>query len=49
MRYLEDLPDAEVAAVLGCRPASVRSLISRGIGAMRSAYFTTPAAAEGSR
>jgi RNA polymerase sigma-70 factor (sigma-E family) len=49
MRYFDDLPEADVAAALGCRPASVRSLVSRGIAAMRAAYFATPAATEGSR
>jgi RNA polymerase sigma-70 factor (sigma-E family) len=49
MRYFYDLPEPEVAAALGCRPSSVRSLVSRGIAAMRAAYFATPAAAEESR
>jgi RNA polymerase sigma-70 factor (sigma-E family) len=49
LRYFEDLPESDVAAALGCRPASVRSLVSRGISAMRSAYLTAPATAEGSR
>ena len=49
LRYFDDLPEAEVADALGCRPASVRSLVSRGIAAMRTAYFAAPAAAEGSR
>jgi RNA polymerase sigma factor (sigma-70 family) len=30
LRYYEDLADHEIAAVLGCREASVRSLASRG-------------------
>jgi RNA polymerase sigma factor (sigma-70 family) len=49
LRYFDDLPEAEVADALGCRPASVRSLVSRGIATMRSAYFAAPATAEGSR
>jgi RNA polymerase sigma-70 factor (sigma-E family) len=49
LRYFQDLPEREVAAALGCRPASVRSLVSRGLAAMRAAYFAAPAAAEGSR
>ena len=49
MRYFYGLPEAEVAAALSCRPASVRSLVSRGIAAMRTAYFAEPATAEGSR
>ncbi len=35
LRYLHDLPDDEIAAALGCRPATVRSLLSRGLAAMR--------------
>lgn len=47
LRYFHDLSDTDVAEVLGCRPVSVRSLVSRGIAAMRSAYLPT-ATAEGS-
>jgi RNA polymerase sigma-70 factor (sigma-E family) len=36
MRYFHDQPDAEIAEALGCRPATVRSLISRGIATMRA-------------
>jgi RNA polymerase sigma-70 factor (sigma-E family) len=35
LRYFDDLADAEIAEILGCRPATVRSLISRGLTAMR--------------
>jgi RNA polymerase sigma-70 factor (sigma-E family) len=49
MRYFYDVPEADVAQALGCRPVSVRSLVSRGIAAMRSSYLAAPAAAEGSR
>jgi RNA polymerase sigma-70 factor (sigma-E family) len=49
MRYFYGLPEGEVAAAIGCRPASVRSLVSRGIAAMRTAYFAPSAVAEGSR
>ena len=49
LRYFNDLPEREVAEALGCRPASVRSLVSRGIAAMRTAYSTAPLTAEGSR
>jgi RNA polymerase sigma-70 factor (sigma-E family) len=48
LRYFYDLPEGDVAAALSCRPTSVRSLVSRGIAAMRTAYFAA-AAAEGSR
>jgi RNA polymerase sigma-70 factor (sigma-E family) len=36
LRYFHDLPDAEIADVIGCRVATVRSLISRGIATMRA-------------
>jgi RNA polymerase sigma-70 factor (sigma-E family) len=35
LRYYEGLADPEIASVLGCRQASVRSLASRGLAAMR--------------
>jgi RNA polymerase sigma-70 factor (sigma-E family) len=35
LRYYECLPDREIAALLGCREASVRSLASRGLAVMR--------------
>jgi RNA polymerase sigma factor (sigma-70 family) len=38
LRYFEDLPDATIAELLRCRPATVRSLIARGLEALR----TTP-------
>jgi RNA polymerase sigma-70 factor (sigma-E family) len=38
LRYFEDLPDATIAELLGCRQATVRSLVARGIEALR----TTP-------
>ena len=34
-RYYEDLPEAQIADVLGCRPATVRSLVSRGLETLR--------------
>ena len=37
-RYYEDLPDATIAELLGCRQATVRSLVARGLEALR----TTP-------
>ena len=36
MRYFHDQPDAEIADAIGCRQATVRSLISRGIATMRA-------------
>jgi RNA polymerase sigma-70 factor (sigma-E family) len=35
LRYFHDLPDEEIGAALGCRPATVRSLLSRGLATMR--------------
>lgn len=36
MRYYHDLTDEEIAEFLDCKPATARSLISRGIAAIRS-------------
>ena len=35
MRYFHDLADTEIAAALDCRVGTVRSLISRGLAALR--------------
>lgn len=35
LRFYEDRDDAEIAAVLGCTPGTVRSHISRGLSALR--------------
>ncbi len=35
LRYYEDLPESQIADVLRCRPATVRSLVSRGLQALR--------------
>ena len=45
LRHFHDLPEPEIATILGCRPASVRSLISRGMGSMRTAYTGSDVAA----
>ena len=37
LRYVHDLSDAEIARALRCRPGTVRSLLSRGRDAVRSA------------
>lgn len=37
LRYLCDLPDGEIAEIIGCRPATVRSLIHRGLADLRRA------------
>ena len=36
LRYYEDLPDSEIAQLLGCRQATVRSLIARGLAGLRT-------------
>jgi RNA polymerase sigma-70 factor (ECF subfamily) len=35
LRYVHDLPDAEIAAPLGCRVSTVRALLSRGRRSLR--------------
>lgn len=45
MRYLYDLPDTEIAAALGCRAATVRSIISRGITTLHQQYLRAGPAA----
>jgi RNA polymerase sigma-70 factor (sigma-E family) len=35
LRFYEDLPDADVAEVLGCSPATVRSQIARALARLR--------------
>ena len=36
LRFYEDLPDDEIAAVLGCSPATVRVHASRGLSRLRA-------------
>jgi RNA polymerase sigma-70 factor (sigma-E family) len=35
LRYYEDLPESQIAELLRCRPATVRSLVARGLEALR--------------
>jgi RNA polymerase sigma factor (sigma-70 family) len=35
LRYYADLPDAEIAVALGCRPGTVASLVHRGLQRLR--------------
>ena len=35
LRFYEDRPDSEIAQALGCRPATVRSLVHRGLATLR--------------
>jgi RNA polymerase sigma factor (sigma-70 family) len=37
LRFYADLPDADIAAALGCRPGTVGSLVHRGLARMRKA------------
>jgi RNA polymerase sigma factor (sigma-70 family) len=37
LRYLCDMPDAEIADLLNCRPTTVRTLIHRGLADLRTA------------
>jgi RNA polymerase sigma factor (sigma-70 family) len=36
LRYFEDLPEQRVAELLSCRPGTVKSLLSRGVAAIRT-------------
>lgn len=49
MRYFHDLPDDEIAAALGCRAVTVRSLISRGMGTMRASSEPVPSPTRSTR
>ncbi|GGM45406.1 hypothetical protein GCM10007977_053730 [Dactylosporangium sucinum] len=35
LRYYLDLPEAEIAEALGCRPGTVKSLLHRGLAAVK--------------
>jgi RNA polymerase sigma-70 factor (sigma-E family) len=41
LRFFEDMTDEESAAALGCRVGTVRSLISRGLAALREQMAPT--------
>ena len=49
LRYFHDLPDGEIADALHCRAGTVRSLISRGLTAMREQAERADTAAGGHR
>lgn len=36
LRFYEDLPTEEIASILRCRPGTARSLVSRGMAALRT-------------
>jgi RNA polymerase sigma-70 factor (sigma-E family) len=40
LRYYEDLPDADIASLLGCRESTVRSQAARGLAALRAVLPT---------
>ena len=40
LRFYEDLPDADIARVLGCRLPTVRTAIHRGLAALRKEMGT---------
>ena len=40
LRYYEDLPDAEIAEILDCSPATVRSQIHRALASLRTTLTT---------
>jgi RNA polymerase sigma-70 factor (sigma-E family) len=48
LRYFHDLPDDEIGAALGCREGTVRSLISRGLAALRDSAAVPPGAGRNS-
>jgi RNA polymerase sigma factor (sigma-70 family) len=35
LRFYEDLPEAEIAVLLGCRPGTVKSLLFRALARLR--------------
>ena len=41
LRYFEDLPDAEVAQIMGCSSSTVKSQISRGLARLREHHLLT--------
>ena len=42
LRFYEDLSDVQTAAVLGCSPGTVRSLVSRGMKTLREGLEGVP-------
>jgi RNA polymerase sigma-70 factor (sigma-E family) len=45
LRFFEDLSDEQTAAALGCRVGTVRSLVSRGLAALRAQMTDLPPSA----
>jgi RNA polymerase sigma-70 factor (sigma-E family) len=48
LRYWEDLPETEVAALLGCSVGTVKSTASRGVARLRQVMSRTDTSAPGS-
>ena len=42
LRYYEDLPDREIAEIIGCRPATVRGYAARALRALRVEMTAMP-------
>lgn len=49
LRYYEDVPDAQIADLLGCRAATVRSLVARGLAGLRGVVEETADTRDGAR
>jgi RNA polymerase sigma-70 factor (sigma-E family) len=49
LRYYEDRSDAEIARLLGCRPATVRAFASRALAALRVEMRPQPGSLASSR
>lgn len=41
LRYFEDLPDAEIAQIMGCSASTVKSTVSRGLAKLREHHLLT--------
>lgn len=39
LRFYEDLPEREIAQLLGCRPGTVKSLLSRGLASLKTEAY----------
>jgi RNA polymerase sigma-70 factor (sigma-E family) len=46
LRYYEDMPDDQIAELLGCRPVTVRTQISRALATLRTALPARPSVIE---
>jgi RNA polymerase sigma-70 factor (sigma-E family) len=46
LRYFEDLPEAEIAQIMGCSVGTVRSQVSRGLARLREHHLLADTAAK---